>query len=221
LLVFARGILELNDRALSLTRQAQLAQPLRMGMAQDFAIPLLSGTLVQFLARNPDFRLQLRVDQSSTLNAQFRAGLLEVLLGIGDPRDPDVVHVAQMRWIGDPSLARLVEIPLAMMEGPCLFREAAIQALEAAGRPYRIVLETPSIAVLRTAADSGLAITCRTPALLGARRSSFALEGTCLPQAGFIVRASDSPNPAMLRLTQRIRNALSGIEGPATEGAEA
>ena len=210
LLVYARGMLDLNDRALS--HAAQTSQPLRIGMAQDFAIPLLSGTLVQFLARNPEFRLQLRVDKSSALSAQFSAGLLDVVMGIGDPDDPEVVRTAQMAWIGDPDLAKSVEIPLAIMEAPCLFREAAIQALEAAGRPFRLVLETPSVAVLRAAVDSGLAVTCRTTALLGARRASFAMNGAPLPEVGFIMRSGPTPSPAMLRLTALVRKALTDLE---------
>jgi DNA-binding transcriptional LysR family regulator len=212
LLVYARGMLDLNDRALAASRTAQVAEPLRIGMAQDFAVPLLSGALVQFLARNPDVRLQLRVDKSSVLNSQFSAGLLEVVMGLGDPRDPDMVRTAQMTWIGDPALARSVEVPLAIMEAPCLFRDAAIQALEAAGRPYRLVLETPSVAVLRAAVDSGLAITCRTAALLGARRTAFDLPGAPLADVGFIMRASGFLNPALLRLTGLIRGALAELE---------
>jgi DNA-binding transcriptional LysR family regulator len=212
LLIYARGMLDLNDRAMSSSREAQRAHPLRIGMAQDFAIPLLSGTLVQFLARNPDFRLQLRVDKSSALSAQFSAGLLEVVLGIGESADPDVVRSAQMTWIGDPGLGKSDEVPLAIMEGPCLFRDAAIHALEMAGRPYRLVLETPSVAVLRAAVDGGLAITCRTAALLGAQRSSFAMAGAPLPRVGFIMRAAASPSTAMLRLTSVIRNAMAELE---------
>jgi DNA-binding transcriptional LysR family regulator len=212
LLVYARGILDLNDRALSSSRAAQRNDPLRLGMAQDFAIPMLSGTLVQFLARNPDTKLQLRVDKSSALNAQFSAGLLDLVLSLGDPADPDAVKTAQMTWIGDPALARSVEIPLAIMEAPCLFREAAVQALEAAGRPYRLVLETPSVAVLCAAVDSGLAITCRTATLLGAQRSSFLINGAPLPQVGFILRPGPSPGPATLRLSAAVRNALSVLE---------
>lgn len=212
LLVYARGMLDLNDRALAISQAAQAIVPLRIGMAQDFAVPLLSGAVVQFLARNPDFRLQLRVDKSAALMAQFAAGLMEVVLAIGDAGDPDAVRAGQMAWIGDPALGRSVEIPLAIMEGPCLFRDAAIEVLETAGRPYRLVLETPSVAVLKAAVDGGLAVTCRTTALLGARRPPFSIDGLALPKVGYIMRAGPSPNPAMLRLTALIRNALSSLE---------
>ena len=67
-----------------------------------------------------------------------------------------------MRWLGNDDLARQKIVPLAVLEQPCRFRDAALAALEQAGRPYRIVLETPSLAALRAAVDSGLGITCRT-----------------------------------------------------------
>jgi DNA-binding transcriptional LysR family regulator len=212
LLVYARGILDLNDRAVSSSRAAQLSHPLRLGMAQDFAVPLLSGPLVQFLARHPDLRLQLLVDKSSALNAQFSAGLAELILAIGDTDDPDVVSSSQMTWIGDSSLATSVELPLAIMEAPCQFRDAAIRALESAGRPYRLVLETPSVAVLRAAVDGGLAVTCRTVTLLGAQRPSFAIVGAPLPRVGFVLRVGASPSIAVLRLNSVLRGAVAGLE---------
>src|SRR5262249_22541844 len=67
LLVYARGILELNDRALASIGRAELVGPVRVGMVQDFAEPLLSGALVRFLARYPDVQLQVRVANTAAL----------------------------------------------------------------------------------------------------------------------------------------------------------
>ena len=53
-------------------------------------------------------------------------------------------------------------LPLAVLEKPCRFREAAISALDAEGRPWRIAVETPNLTTLRAAVAAGLGITCRT-----------------------------------------------------------
>jgi DNA-binding transcriptional LysR family regulator len=53
-----------------------------------------------------------------------------------------------------------------VLEKPCRFREAAIAALDAAGQPWRIAVETPNLSTLRAAVAAGLGLTCRTSLFL-------------------------------------------------------
>jgi DNA-binding transcriptional LysR family regulator len=215
LLVYARGMLDLNDRALASIGRDTIAGPARVGIVQDFAEPLLSGMFVQFLKQYPEVRLQVRVASTAALNAEFMAGLLDIMLGLGAPDDPHAIGVAQMAWCGHPDLARSAELQLAIMEPPCLFREAALAALEQADRAYRIVLETPSVAVLKAAMEAGLAITCRTGALVGERTATLEIDNAPLPQVGFLMRQSPAANPIILRLSAKLREALTGRDAVA------
>jgi len=54
------------------------------------------------------------------------------------------------------------ELPLALLDPYCGFREAALAALDAAGRRYRIAAGSASLAGLRTAVNAGIALTLRT-----------------------------------------------------------
>ena len=54
------------------------------------------------------------------------------------------------------------ELPLALLDPHCGFREAAIAALDRAGRRYRIAAGSASLAGLRTAVNAGIALTLRT-----------------------------------------------------------
>lgn len=87
---------------------------------------------------------------------------LDIVLGFAAANDRAAVTTAPMAWFGKEDLARLDTVPLAVLETPCRFREAAIRALEDAGRPYRITVETPNLTTLRAAVDAGLGLTCRT-----------------------------------------------------------
>ncbi|RYE38328.1 MAG: LysR family transcriptional regulator, partial [Hyphomicrobiales bacterium] len=82
-------------------------------------------------------------------------------------------------------------LPIAIMNKPCIFRDASLAALEKAGLPYTIALETPSISVLRAAVDSGLAVTCRTSALFGHSRKPLHLSDTTLPKVAYSVVAGE------------------------------
>ena len=57
-------------------------------------------------------------------------------------------------------------MPLALLDLPCGFRAAAIAALDAARRQYRIAAISQSLAGLKAAARSGLAVTPRTAKML-------------------------------------------------------
>src|SRR4051812_23660794 len=156
LLVYARDILAMNDRAVSALTGDALAGPARVGLVQDFAETLLSGVLARFAALNPDTQLQVRVGGSQELLEALESDRLDVVLCMGAADDVAAIRVAPAIWLGEDHLVEADVLPIAVLERPCRFRDAALAALEAASRPYRVVLETPSLSVLRAAVNAGL-----------------------------------------------------------------
>ena len=49
-----------------------------------------------------------------------------------------------------------------LFDAPCLFRNAALEALERAGQPWRVALSTPSLSGIRAAVRAGLGVSVRT-----------------------------------------------------------
>jgi DNA-binding transcriptional LysR family regulator len=212
LLAFAREILAANDRAVSSLNGDVLAGPARVGLVQDFAETLLSGVLSQFAQLNPEAQLQVRVGGTLELLDLLRSDRLDVVLGMGPEDDASAVRTAPMQWLGDASLARSEVLPLAVLERPCRFRDAALAALDAAGRPYRIVLETPSLSVLRACVDSDLAITCRTDVF--SEREIGEAEGAPLPglpRVAYVRHTRADPHPTIGRLAELISAAVLAI----------
>ncbi len=113
-----------------------------------------------------------------------------------------------MIWIGDPDLATREVAHLAVLEKPCRFREAAITALEAAGRPYRIVLETPNLSTLRAGVDAGLGLTCRTPLFYSAALDAEAAGLPPLPAVACSLWTAENLTPAQQRLESLVRASL-------------
>ena len=83
-----------------------------------------------------------------------------------------------MKWFGYPDLLLGDVVPLVGITLPCPFLLAAQRVLDAAGRPWRMALTTPSLDGLRAAVEAGLGITCRTEAGFGLP----AMSRTSLPQ---------------------------------------
>jgi DNA-binding transcriptional LysR family regulator len=206
LLGHAREILDANDRALQALSGDTLAGPARIGFVQDFAETLLSGVLAHFTRLNPETQVQVRVGGSAELLDLIQAGQLDVVLCMSGQDDPAAVRKAPMLWLGRDDLARQETLPLAVLERPCRFRDAALAALDRAGRPHRIVLETPSLAALRAAVDSGLGITCRTSPFMDAEiGAKEALPS--LPHVAYVRHIRSNPHPTISRLADLIQTA--------------
>lgn len=209
LLGHAREILDANDRAVLALNGDVLAGPVRLGVAEDFAESLLSGVLADFSASDPDANVQVRAGGSVELLELMQSGQMDVLLCLSSGDDPAALRTVSMRWLGQAELARQKVLPLAVLERRCRFRDAALAALERAGRPYRIVLETPSLSALRAAVESGLGITCRTTHFMDAAIP--AKELPALPRVAYVRHIHSSPHPTISRLANLLQQAALAL----------
>jgi len=180
LLQTARQILAMNDRVLAAIQGQALSGAVRLGLNQDFAEMFLPGVLRDFVTRHPDVQLHVRIGGSQELVEALRASQLDVVLCVREAGDPNAIKTGAMEWLGDPRLTERAVLPLALLEPPCIFRAAALRALEAAGRPFRLAIETASLSGVRAALQAGLAITCRNPHFLDPEHMTV-LHGAGLP----------------------------------------
>lgn len=202
LLDYARRMLALHDEAITAVSAGQFAGPVRVGMVQDFAESLLGGLLSRFAGLHPESQIFARVAGTAELQTMLERRQLDIILGFSGADDPAAIRVAPTVWYGDSALAEQAVIPLAVLEKPCRFREAATQRLDAAGRRYRIAVETPNLSTLRASVQAGLGLTCRTPLFL---RDLAVIEGSelpALPQVACIVERGSALSPATTRLAE-------------------
>jgi DNA-binding transcriptional LysR family regulator len=186
LLSYAKRLLELNDVAVASVRGAEVEGWARLGLPQDFAESWLPPVLSRFAQAHPRVRLEVQVDRSPPLAEKIVKGELDIALLWGnDVKAPHAVRVADvpMAWIGKPDWPGLKglgaePLPLAAFAPPCVFRAAAIEALDNAGVPWRLVFTTPSLSGLWAAAEGGLGITARTT--VGMPKSLAALDASAV-----------------------------------------
>lgn len=163
----ARQMLGVNDRIVATLGHGGEPAPLQLGLVPDFADTILPGVLACFAALHPETRLQLKVDGSAELLELFDRSKLDLVMGLGRHgalrrSTSRIIADVPMAWIGDPALLDRDALPLVLLDHPCAFRTAMLEAIEAQGLPYRIVLETPTLPGLKAALRAGLGITCRT-----------------------------------------------------------
>ncbi|RVD39179.1 LysR family transcriptional regulator [Mesorhizobium sp. M8A.F.Ca.ET.023.02.2.1] len=163
----ARRILAVQREAWLALKGARAAGRVAIGTTQDFADSGLPDLLRAFASSHPRVRIELRVGRSAELAQALQAGSLDLAIVMRQTAVPDEVGVLRepMIWLcSSKGLAsRQEELPLALLDPYCGFREAAFAALDAAGRRYRIAAGSASLAGLRTAVNAGVALTLRTP----------------------------------------------------------
>jgi DNA-binding transcriptional LysR family regulator len=210
MLDYARRVLDLHDEAIAAVSTGRFAGPARVGMVQDFAETLLTGLLARFSELHPEAQIYARVAGTAELQGLLERRQLDIILGFAAGGDASAITTAPMSWYGEPDLARRGVIPLAVLEQPCRFREAAIRALDEAGRPYRITVETPNLTTLRSAVSAGLGLTCRTHLFL---RDSAPIDLPLpdLPRVACILQTADTLDVQTQRLADLARETVLAL----------
>lgn len=222
LLGYARRLLELNDEAQQVLRGAELQGQVRLGLQEDFGEGVLARVLAGFARAHPRVRVEAQLARNAELLAQLERRKLDLALAWnGGKRVPRARHLGRvaLRWIGSGGLCMAQPspaepLPLAVLESPCMMREAGTAALNGAGIPWRIAFSSPSLAGVWAAVEAGLGVTVRTA--FGVPPGLRLLDGLPpLPSIGLdLHRPATSPAPVVLRLesliSAHLRDAMAG-----------
>jgi DNA-binding transcriptional LysR family regulator len=161
---YARRIHDLQREALDRFREPDLEGEVRFGLPEDFASVYLSGVLAEFARLHPRILLSIECDLTVNLFNRFKAGDFDlVLVKMNRPEDfPNGVDVLDepLVWVGDAALVTGDgPLPLVLAPQPCVYRAAALRALETAGMRWRQALVSPSHAGTTEAVRAGLGLT--------------------------------------------------------------
>lgn len=217
LLGYARRILELNDEAVAMLHDSDVAGWVRLGVPQDFAESALPAVLGRFARAHPKVRIEARADRNFRLVESIRRGDLDLALTWSDGDETaHAERIAQVpiAWIAHPECAALETLgreplPLVAFDQPCIFRSAGVTRLDTAGIPWRLVFTSPSLSALWAATDAGLGIALRTP--VGMPKSLAVLDPAAhglpaLPTTALSLhRAEAEPAPAVARLGEILK----------------
>ncbi len=168
---YARRVLRLTDETLAELGHEGVSGRVRLATT-DMAIRFVPAVLERFARAHPLVEIELLCMASR--------GALEALEG----GDADLAFVTQrcgrsggrlvkttpLVWVGahDSDIADVRPLPVALFGPECIYRDAAIAALEEHGIAYRRAYESPSRAGLECAVKSGLALSVLPVENLGA-----------------------------------------------------
>lgn len=161
---YARQIFALQNEALDYMKIPALAGEVRVGIPENFASAFLSDILAEFARMHPRVLLNIECDLTLNLFARFKRREFDVVLvkmnRPEDVTDGQEVWSEPLQWVGDSALIDSNKpIPLVLAPEPCVYRAAAIRALNHEGRPWRLIFSSPSYAGIITAVKAGMGVT--------------------------------------------------------------
>jgi len=163
---YANRFLRLNDETLAEFGNPTLSGQVRL-CATDTSMCYLPSVLPRFAASYPLVEMEIRCERSWDALSALEAGEVDLAL-VTQPcersggqlvrREPLVWALAKASNVDE-----LDPLPLAMFAPGCIYRQAALDALDECGRSWRHAYSSPSHDGLEVAVTAGMAITV-TPA---------------------------------------------------------
>jgi DNA-binding transcriptional LysR family regulator len=162
---YARKMLELSDEMIDTLRGSSLSGVVRIGFVQDFTANILPSVISRFSALYPLVKLEVKVDVGQVLLQLIDSGDLDIALTLGgsQKRTAHLLSELPLHWIASSSFRDHAQqpLPLALFNPPCQCQTRGLEALESAGRPWRVAMTSPSLTALWAAVSAGLGLTTR------------------------------------------------------------
>ncbi|MBE7211699.1 MAG: LysR family transcriptional regulator [Gluconacetobacter diazotrophicus] len=161
-LLYARAMVRIGDAARRHFEAAPASGAIRLGLTEDIAYTVLPVALMMFSRAFPDFAFTVECGSSSALFAGLDAGRHDVVLakrrGIR-PRS-ETLWTQPLGWYGRSESTGVVKDPvdLVVVPEPSELREAGLEALRRAGRSWRILFQSNSVATIEAMIRAGAGI---------------------------------------------------------------
>lgn len=233
LLSYARQILAANDAALTAIHGMQAHGKVCLGLQEDLGEWVLTDILGRFARAHKGMRIETRVCRNAELMERIARDELDLAVVWGNGGNApwrETLARLPMVWIGSleaaaapgrsPATARLAASPadgaslfqLVTFEGTCLFKSAALQALNHAGIAWDVSFTSSSLNGLLAAVAAGLGVTIRTPIGLPPRVAALAPAASGLPRLPDVdltmITARSDHTPAVAFLADTLRTAI-------------
>jgi len=160
---FARSILKLHDELLSQLAAPEIEGHVILGTPDLYAAFMLPSILRIFRAAFPRVQVELNCSLSTPTVGRLKRGEVDIALvtRMNDFTGGQVVRQKQLVWMtGEHSTAHKESpIPLALLPPGNIYRDHALERLEAARLKWRIGCISDSVGGLQAAAYAGIAVT--------------------------------------------------------------
>jgi len=161
LLGYGRRILALNDEVIGRMTDSGYEGQIRLGVPTDIVYPHMPRILRRFDREFPRVKVHLVSSYTAQLKTMIERGEIDLILTTEDRCDTEgePLSVQHLIWVGAPGGVAWRERPLRLaFESQCLFRPWALKALDAAGIPWEMAVETRATRTVEACVSADLAV---------------------------------------------------------------
>jgi DNA-binding transcriptional LysR family regulator len=162
LLEYGRQMLRLNDDARARFALPDIQGRVKLGTPDLYAAYLLPGVLGSFSQAYPQIEIELQCRRSVHLLAGLQSEEIDIAILTSQPDlvGDQIVRHEPLVWVAAHNSHLETEdiLPLAVFPPGSVYRQRALDALGSAGRRWKIVSISDSIAGLQAAVYAGLAV---------------------------------------------------------------
>jgi DNA-binding transcriptional LysR family regulator len=161
LLGYARRLLALNDEALQRLTGQDFEGEVVIGVPSDIVYPRIPGVLRRLAQDYPRMRVTLVSSYTRRLKRLFERGECDMILTTEDAPDAggETLIELPLVWYGAPGGSAWKQRPLPLaFEHTCIFRIGVQQALDQAGIPWVMAVESDSTRTIEASVSADLAV---------------------------------------------------------------
>ena len=203
LLSYGRKILTMNDEVYSRMTDGAFEGVLVLGVPHDIVYPSIPQVLKMFRAEHPRMQLQLLSSYTFRLRKLFDEGKCDIILTteVGCDRGGETLIEKPLQWYGAPGGTVWQSRPLPLASEPhCTFRKSMQSALDRAGIPWTMAVDSDSSSTVEATVSADFAVFAQ---LAGASAPQFEQvpHGGALPDLGAFninLYVSDAPKGTVL-----------------------
>jgi DNA-binding transcriptional LysR family regulator len=214
LLGYARRILLLNDEAVGRLRDHKVEGVVRLGVMDDYGSIVVPPLLSRFVGGYPLIHVEMETGLTANMTGRLGESFDLVIAMHPEGRGGgEFLRREQAVWAAGASHAVETQdpLPVALYPQGCLFRKWAMEALDAARRPWRLAFVSHSLAAVEAIAAQGLAVTVvKSGTFPPALRALSVRDGMPkLPAADICLHRASSLSPAASLLADHLVGAIS------------
>ncbi len=167
-------IVSLSENLVNQFNHEDVEGNINFASPEDFATYYLPGILADFVKSHPRITLNVNCDLTLTLLKEFEQDKYDLIVIKQEPgrtfKDAKPLLREELVWVGQNSNLQAITFtkikksfvkkdgyfPLVLSPAPCVYRKEALEALDKAGVPWKIVYTSPSFAGATAAVSAGL-----------------------------------------------------------------
>jgi DNA-binding transcriptional LysR family regulator len=161
LLSYGRRILSINDEVISRMTGTAYEGEIRLGVPTDIVYPHIPRILRQFDREFPRVKIQLMSSYTTKLKDMIDHSACDLILTTEDTpgRGGELLSVQRVIWVGAPEGVAWRDRPLRIaFERQCLFKPWAQRALDEAGIPWEMAVDTSRTRTVEASVSADLAV---------------------------------------------------------------